>query len=126
MSEQPTKDDSPQNMSADEFFGVTDAEKAKAENNQRIQQMSGIVDDLNESLHNAGINMNTQNIFVQFIIQILPLPYSRKRYLQDKARRGETITITDVILGNNTIFSIIRTIVFLIVFAAMIFFFSQR
>ncbi|GEM_PF-2794918 len=103
----PNDNDSPQNMSADEFFG-TEKDKAVAENNQRIQQMGGLVDELNESLHKAGLNINTKNMIVHVALAILPLSYHRKRYIQDKARRGETITITDVLFGDMSLGRIIR------------------
>lgn len=120
MTNQPENDNnSPQDMSADEFF-ATPKEKAVAENNERIQRMSGMVDDLNESLHQAGLNINTQSILVQLVMQYAPISYSRKMYLQNKVRRGERITITDVIFGDLSVGRILRSafgfIVFIVIF----------
>jgi len=109
MTNQPNNntDDNPQNMSADEFFNGNESDK----NTKQPSQVGEMMDDLNENLENMGINIDTQNVLVQLAVNVLPLPYSRKRYLQMKVRRGETVTLRDIVFGQLTVTRVIRSVI---------------
>lgn len=125
MTEKPDNDN-PQNMSADDFFGK-DNSKNTTSATDKPESMGELTNQLNEALANSGLsNISGGNIVMQLIINILPLPYSSKRRLQEKMNRGESLSPLDIITGGSSIFSIIKTVIFMIIFAAIAIYMRQQ
>ncbi len=118
--------DNPQNMSADDFFGHDDSQNTTA-TAEKAESMGELTNQLNEALANSGLsNISGGNIVMQLVINFLPLPYASKRRLQEKMNRGESLSPLDIITGGSSIFSIIKTVIFMIIFAAIAIYMSQQ
>ena len=118
MTKQPD-DQSPQNVSAEDFFG----------DNQPANLPDTIGEDiagqLKHGLKQAGQQAGT-NFIIETIVNILPLPYAHKRNITRKINSGQPVTIWDVVFGGFSIGRVIRFIFSIVVFLVIAYVFASR